>query len=199
MAFSCCVHLGNRDARHSQYSNETKKNSVPLKEELTQQRANSSRASRDDAMMRARHDARNACVSASAFAENAGNACTAAFSLIHVRRIVRAVKASANSATWLTAPSRTPSLEFLQEKYFSCSPARSLGRARQAPSQLRIIARRFATRASRARVADEARCDEKEMLTCRRDGDARRPRTRSSETELRFQEIVDGLRVRLAA
>jgi hypothetical protein len=61
MAFSCCVHLGNRDARHSQYSNETKKNSVPLKEELTQQRANSSRASCDDAMMRTRHDARNAC------------------------------------------------------------------------------------------------------------------------------------------
>src|SRR5262245_28590203 len=61
MAFSCCVHLGNRDARHSQYSNETKKNSVPLKEELTQQSANSSRASCDDPMMRTRHDARNAC------------------------------------------------------------------------------------------------------------------------------------------
>src|SRR5439155_9389644 len=61
MAFSCCVHLGNRDARHSQYSNEIKKNSVPLKEGLTQQRANTSRASCDDAMMRTRHDARNAC------------------------------------------------------------------------------------------------------------------------------------------
>jgi len=60
MALSCCVHLGNRDAHHLQYSNATKKNSVPLKEELTQQRANLSRASCDDATMRTRHDARNA-------------------------------------------------------------------------------------------------------------------------------------------
>jgi hypothetical protein len=134
MALSCCVHLGNRNARHSQYSNETKKNSVPLKEGLTQQRANTSRASCDDAMMRTRHGARNACTVCIGICGIAGNACTAAFSLIHVRRIVRAMKASASSATWLTALSRTPSLEFLQEKYFSCAPACSLGRARQAPS-----------------------------------------------------------------
>ena len=37
------------------------KNSVPLKEVLTWRRANTSRASCNDATMRARHDARNAC------------------------------------------------------------------------------------------------------------------------------------------
>jgi len=60
MALSCCVQLGNRTARHSQYSNGLKKNSVPLKEVLTQRGAKTSRASCDDAMMRARHDAGNA-------------------------------------------------------------------------------------------------------------------------------------------
>src|SRR4030095_9189901 len=134
MALSCCVHLGNRNAHHLQYSNATKKNSVPLKEELTQQRANLSRASCDDATMRTRHDARDAAPSASAFAGIAGNACAAALSLIHVRCIVGAIKARANDATWLTALSWTPSLAFWQEKNFSCAPACSLGRARQAPS-----------------------------------------------------------------
>src|SRR5262245_44145450 len=137
--------------------------------------------------------------SASAFAGTAGNACAAALSLIHVRCIVGAIKARANDATWLTALSRTPSLAFWQEKNFSCAPACSLGLTPQAPSYLRIIAHRFATRTSRARVADERfamiwRCEEANATA-----KARRPRARSSETELRFQEIVDGLRVRLAA
>ena len=60
MALSCCVHLGNRDAQQSQYSNDIKKNSVPLKEELTRRCASASRTSRDDANVRTHHDAGNA-------------------------------------------------------------------------------------------------------------------------------------------
>jgi hypothetical protein len=99
MASSCCVHLGNRDAQHSQYSNDIKKNSVPLKEGLTQRRANTSRASCEDATMCVRHDAKNAAPSASAFAKIAGNACAAAFSLIHIRRDRCAINASVGRAT----------------------------------------------------------------------------------------------------
>jgi len=54
------VQLGNRDARHSQYSNANKKNSVPLKEVLTPRGAKTSRASRHDANARTHHDDRNA-------------------------------------------------------------------------------------------------------------------------------------------
>jgi polyferredoxin len=56
------VQLGNRDARHSQYSNANKKNSVPLKEALTARSAKTSRASRDDANVRVHHDDRDACI-----------------------------------------------------------------------------------------------------------------------------------------
>ena len=60
MALSCCVQLGNRDARHPQYSNDIKKNSVHLKEGLTRRRASASRASVDNAATRAHRDAGNA-------------------------------------------------------------------------------------------------------------------------------------------
>jgi hypothetical protein len=56
------VQLGNRDARHSQYSNANKKNSVPLKEVLTRRGAKTSRASRHDANARAHHDDQNVIV-----------------------------------------------------------------------------------------------------------------------------------------
>ena len=59
MALSCCVQLGNRDARHSQYSNDIKKNSVPLKEVLTRGCASTSRASCEAATTSAHQDAEN--------------------------------------------------------------------------------------------------------------------------------------------
>ena len=58
----CCCAFGNRDARHLQYSNVIKKNSVPLKEVLTQRSASTSRASFDEAATRALDDARDACI-----------------------------------------------------------------------------------------------------------------------------------------
>src|SRR5690242_9160181 len=59
MALSCCVQLGNRDARHFEYSNMIKKNSVPLKEGLTQRRASTSRGSCEHAATCAHHRARS--------------------------------------------------------------------------------------------------------------------------------------------
>jgi hypothetical protein len=55
------VQPGNRDARDWKYSNEIKKDSVPLKEVLTRDCASTSRASCDDAIACVRHAAIDAC------------------------------------------------------------------------------------------------------------------------------------------
>jgi hypothetical protein len=68
--------------------------------------------------------------SSSSLIDSAGNACVAAISVIHIRCILRAMKARVGGATWLTALRTDSSLEFWQAKNFLCSPARSLGRAR---------------------------------------------------------------------
>jgi hypothetical protein len=111
-----------------QYSNEIKKNSVPLKEELTRRRANTSRGS---ATMRMRAHVtmrEKPALSASAFLKIAGNACVAVISVIHVRRVRCAMKARTSRATWLTALHTDSESQILQGKYFSCSPACSLGK-----------------------------------------------------------------------
>jgi hypothetical protein len=81
-----------------QYSNVIKKNSVPLKEVLTRRSASMSRASFEDAEMRAFDDARDACVIFIGANWNRGKHLYCSVFLIHVQRIPRAMSARMSRA-----------------------------------------------------------------------------------------------------
>jgi hypothetical protein len=120
---SLCA-FGNRDARHLQYSNVIKKNSVPLKEVLTQQSAVTSRTSFDDAAMRDVDDAREACVVCAGVCRNRRKRFHCSVFLIHVQRILRAIKACEGRASWLTAPCvDSESWVLASKKFFVCTGA----------------------------------------------------------------------------
>jgi hypothetical protein len=115
-----------------QYSNEIKKNSVPLKEELTRRRANTSRGSATMRMLAHVTMRKKPALSASAFLKIAGNACVAVISLIHVRRVRCAMKARVSGATWLTALHTDSESQILQGKYFRAHRhVRSVARAQR--------------------------------------------------------------------
>jgi hypothetical protein len=131
MALSCCVQLGNRDAQQSQYSNDIKKNSVPLKEELTHGRASASRTSCDDAAMCAHQDAGNACAIRIGTRQHCRKyLCRSDFFDSRATHSLRDdVEREARNV--VNGAAHGLRVANFARKIFSCSPACSLGRTRR--------------------------------------------------------------------
>ena len=131
MALSCCVHLGNRDAQQSQYSNDIKKNSVPLKEELTRRRVSTSRTSRDDANARTHHDAGNARTIVFGTRQHCRKylCCSDFFDSRATHFLRDEVQREARNV--VNGAVRGLRVGNFARKIFSCSPACSLGRTRR--------------------------------------------------------------------
>ena len=138
--------------------------------------ASASRASCDDETTRARRDAGNACAICIDICQDCRKClCRSCFLDSRLLRSSRD-ESACESRNVVNGGVRGLRVANFARKIFSCSPACSLGGARETSPLLRIIARRFATRTSLCARHARSLCAEKEMPRWRRGGEARHVR-----------------------